>query len=72
LHWILDVTFGEDDSRVRTANGPKNLGTLRRVALNLIKNETTEKGSKKMKSFRAGLTNRYLEKILFQPTVLPV
>lgn len=72
LHWVLDVTFREDASRVRTANGPKNLGTLRRVALNLISKETSEKGSKKMKSFRAGLTNRYLEKILFQSRVLPV
>lgn len=72
LHWTLDVTFREDASRVRTANGPRNLGTLRRIALNLIKNETSEKGSKKMKSFRAGLTNRYLEKILFQSRVLPV
>jgi hypothetical protein len=55
----LDVDFREDASRVIiTTNGPKNLGILRRVALNLKKREI-----KNMKSFRARLTNVYLEKI---------
>ena len=36
LHWCLDVTFKEDDSRVRTKNAAQNVATLRRIALNLI------------------------------------
>lgn len=37
LHWVLDVTFGEDASRVRMGNAAENLSTIRKVALNLLK-----------------------------------
>ena len=36
LHWTLDVTFKEDDCRVRTGHGPQNLAILRRIALNAL------------------------------------
>jgi predicted transposase YbfD/YdcC len=36
VHWVLDVTFGEDASRARTGNAPENLSALRRWALNLL------------------------------------
>ena len=39
LHWTLDVTFGEDSSRVRRRSGPENLGLLRRLALNALNQE---------------------------------
>lgn len=39
LHWILDVAMGEDDSRIRKGNAPENVATLRRLALNLLKQE---------------------------------
>ena len=45
LHWVLDVAFREDESRVRKGNGPENLSVLRRMALNLLKRETTSKGA---------------------------
>ena len=43
LHWSLDVSFGEDDSRVRKGHGAENLSRLRRITLNLLKEEKTVK-----------------------------
>jgi len=40
LHWTLDVTFKEDDCRVRTGHAPQNLAILRRIALNTLKSRT--------------------------------
>ncbi len=37
LHWILDVSFNEDGSRIRKGNAPDNFAVLRHIALNLIK-----------------------------------
>ena len=41
LHWTLDVTFREDQCRVRKDHGPQNLATLRQISHNLLKNENT-------------------------------
>jgi predicted transposase YbfD/YdcC len=38
LHWVLDVTFNEDQSRIRKGNAPQNIATIKHVALNMIKN----------------------------------
>ena len=43
LHWTLDVAFREDESRARTKNGAENLAALRRLALNLLKHESSQK-----------------------------
>ena len=43
LHWQLDVTFGEDASRIRKRNGAANMSILRRTALSMLKNETSFK-----------------------------
>jgi predicted transposase YbfD/YdcC len=59
LHWTLDVTFSEDQSRIRQENSPENFALLRRLALNLLKQETTFKGSLKMKRYRAAMDNNY-------------
>lgn len=67
LNWSLDVTFREDDSRVRKGAGPQNLAVLRRLALNLLKRETSVKRSVQGKRFLAGWDNDYLLKILFTP-----
>ena len=64
LHWTLDVTFGEDSSRVRRGHGPENLGLLRRLALNVLNQERSFKGSLASKRRRAGWNNDYLLKIL--------
>ena len=41
LHWVLDVTFSEDSSQVHDRNGAENLSILRRIALNILKKDTT-------------------------------
>jgi len=64
-HWVLDVAFREDDSRVRKGHGPENLALLRHIALNLIREEKTAKVGVKNKRLRAGWDNRYLAKVLF-------
>lgn len=64
LHWTLDVTFSEDRSRIRKDNAPENFALLRRLALNLLKQERSFKGSLKMKRYRASMDNDYLTKLL--------
>ncbi|QXD15530.1 ISAs1 family transposase [Rhodocaloribacter litoris] len=63
VHWVLDVSFGEDGSRIRKDHGAANMSLLRRLTLNLIRREPS-KGSLKGKRKRAGWDNRFLEKIL--------
>lgn len=63
LHWCLDVVFSEDDSRIRKDHSPRNMTILRRLALNLLRQDTA-KGSLKMKRYRAGLDNNFLLQIL--------
>lgn len=64
LHWTLDVTFGEDSSRARAKNAAQNLAMLRRIALNLVKNNRTEKLSVRGKRFLAALSPAYLGQLL--------
>lgn len=64
VHWVLDIAFREDESRVRIGNAAENLGTVRRMALNLLKHETTSKGGTAAKRKRAGWDEDYLLKVL--------
>lgn len=64
MHWILDVAFREDDCRVRVGNAAANLGVLRHVALNLLKQEKTLKVGIKNKRLRAGWDESYMVKVL--------
>ena len=64
LHWSLDVTFDEDQCRVRKDHGPQNLATLRQVTHNLLKRETTLKVSIQGKRLQAGWREDYLIKVL--------
>jgi predicted transposase YbfD/YdcC len=63
LHWVLDVIFQEDQSRIRNGHGPENIGLLRRLSLNLLKREPS-KQSLKQKRYRAAMNNDFLVKIL--------
>lgn len=64
LHWILDVVFREDDSRVRVGHAAENFGLLRRLALNLLQQEKTLKRGVKTKRLKAALDEGYLLKVL--------
>lgn len=64
LHWVLDVSFREDESRIRKGNAPENFAVLRHIALNMIKSETSLKKSIKSKRLRAGWDNDYLLRVL--------
>ena len=64
FHWILDVAFNEDNSRIRSENAPQNFAILRHIALNLLKQEKTQKTGIKNKRLKAGWDNQYLEIIL--------
>ena len=68
LHWVLDVVFGEDQSRARTGHAAENLATLRRWALNLLKTDTHKaKRSLKAKIKAAGWDHHYLLHLLSLP-----
>lgn len=64
LHWILDVAWNEDHSRVRKDQAPENFAVLRHIALNLLKQEKTAKGGIHAKQFQAALRDDYLLKVL--------
>ena len=64
LHWALDVSFSEDASRKRNKNAAQNYSVLLKIALNLLKNEKTEKQGVKGKRLKAGWDNQYLLKVL--------
>jgi predicted transposase YbfD/YdcC len=65
LHWVLDVTFREDDSRIRKDNAPQNMAIVKRIALNILKKDNS-KGSLRTKRYRAALDTAFLEKLLDQ------
>ncbi len=64
LHWVLDMAFMEDASRVRRDHSPQNLATLRHLALNLLRQEKTDKNGVKNRRLRAGWDNDYLIKVI--------
>ena len=65
LHWCLDVTFNEDQSRSRMDHAPQNLAVLRHMALNLVRRDTS-KGSLRKKIRRAALSETFLTTVLAQ------
>ncbi len=64
LHWVLDVGFREDESRIRKGDGAENFSILRRISLNLLKKEKSDKTGIETKRLRAGWDNKYLIKII--------
>lgn len=63
-HWVLDMTFDEDDCRIRAGHGAQNFAILRRIALNLIKQEKSSKTSVNVKRLKAGWSTDYLQVLL--------
>jgi predicted transposase YbfD/YdcC len=64
LHWSLDVTFSEDQSRIRQGNAPEIAAAFRRLALSILKQDTTLKENIRGKRVRAGWNNKTLQAIL--------
>ena len=64
LHWVLDVAFIEDHSRVRTGHSGQNLAVVRRLALNLLKQEQSARVGIKAKRKKAGWDYDYLLRVL--------
>ena len=60
LHWVLDIAFREDESRIRKGHAAENFGMLRHIALNLLKNDRLSKIGAGAKRKKAGWDNDYL------------
>lgn len=65
LHWQLDMSFGEDRSRIRKGHADANFAVVRRMALSLLKNEKSQKVGVKTKRLTAGWNDDYLGQVLF-------
>ncbi len=66
LHWVLDVVFDEDRSRIRKGEAPENIAVLRHVAINLLKKENSlKRASTGRKRLKCCMSNTYLGKVLF-------
>lgn len=64
LHWVLDVSFREDDSRIRRENAAENMATTRHITLNMLRKESSCKKGIKAKRFKAALDTDYAEKVI--------
>ena len=68
LHWVLDVTFGEDNSRIRQGHGPENFTLLKRMAISALNQETSSKRSIRQKAKLASMRPDYMMKVLASAT----
>jgi predicted transposase YbfD/YdcC len=66
LHWTLDVTFREDESRIRKEAAPENYAVFRHIALNLLKADTSRKASIKRKRLMASIDDDFRENLIRQ------
>jgi predicted transposase YbfD/YdcC len=64
LHWVLDIAFREDESRVRQGHADENLAVLRHITLNLLRQEKTSRVGIHAKGLKAGWDNAYLQRVL--------
>ena len=64
VHWLLDLSFREDESRIRTGNAPENMAIVQHMALNLLRQDQKSKTSIKARRKLAGWDNGYLLSIL--------
>ena len=70
LHWVLDVAYGEDQARMREGNSAENFSILRRITLNLVRQDKSVKAGVKNRRLVAGWDDAYRQKLLgMQPLV---
>ena len=65
VHWVLDIAFREDESRIRKGFGPENFAAIRHIALNLLREHKGFKGSVKSKRLNAAMDPDYLKEVMF-------
>jgi len=70
LHWVLDVTFTEDASRIRKQHAPQTSAVLRRLAVSILSQDTWVKDNLRGKRYRAALSTEVLEQILLSFTAI--
>jgi predicted transposase YbfD/YdcC len=68
VHWVLDVAFREDESRVRLGHGPENFAVLRHIALNLLRQDSSTTLGIHNKRLKAGWDDAYLANLVFGHT----
>jgi len=64
VHWVLDLAFHEDESRVRQGHADENLAVLRHISLNLLRQEHSSHIGIHTKCLKAGWDNTYLQRVL--------
>lgn len=64
LHWCLDVCLNDDQARARIRNSARNLSTVRRMVLNILRLDKSRKGGIKARRMLAGTSDRYREQLL--------
>lgn len=66
VHWVLDIAFREDESRIRSGEAAENFAAIRHIVLNLLRNNKSFKGSVKSKRLNAAMDTNYLQEVVFQ------
>ncbi|GHO48425.1 ISAs1 family transposase [Ktedonospora formicarum] len=64
LHWVLDIAFREDESRIRLGHADENLAVLRHISLNLLRQERSSRVGIHAKRLKAGWNDQYLLRVL--------
>ena len=64
VHWVLDLAFREDESRVRQGHADENLAVVRHISLNLLRQEQSSRVGIHTKRLKAGWDNTYLQRVL--------
>ena len=65
VHWVLNIAFREDESRIRKGYGPENFTAIRHIALSLLREHKEFKGSVKSKRLNAAMALDYLKTVMF-------
>jgi hypothetical protein len=68
VHWVLNIAFREDDSRVRLGQAPENFAVLRHIALNLLRQDSTAQVGTHTQRLKAGWDKAYLATLVFGHT----